>query len=728
MPEPQQDDKKHVRVFGPDNKYYQFPAGTTKDAAVAFFKKRGITSPETKPAAPQAAPQQTGVPAPQGPPTIGQKMDVEAEREQGMVSRYRPRWDDPAKVLRDPPWLGSFRYLGGELFGGARAGATIAVGGAKLIHDIASALDPIEGYKRPLGDPQLQVGKDVVDIGKGILDIGKASWDMLKHFPESMGDPDKFGNHITNVAAVVDGGIKLSKAVAEGLAKSPGAKVNPTEAVSKAHEVTSGTPSRLLHRKAFEEAYVHSKGLDVAKKISKAAKAVQDEVKAHAEGIASQIDGKIPTGVIDAGAEAKTIMQEFQDVVKTPDKAHPVLVQMVKDAQATAPKMWTWEKARQFRTSVGRAWGQVKGPQEVVLAKVYKDLTNKLGSTAKQYGLENSWKKYNELASKMDKEFADTVDGVRDAQSGQEVAQRLTKDTALTSELSRNLSKYGLNHAEVLDFVKTAQRVLRNKGFWNKTLFRLAYGSPTGAPTMILMRMAGAPWMVGLGAGAIVGLASSYLVNMARALRLSPEVIEHMMKDRELPGPSKVDKGVFPDEGAKTLPEGEPPKTPPQLPAPSEDVIEQARRTRGAGTKEPMEDQVQKARDKIATDKEAKRLEWEKKQQEARAAKAPEVKKVEPEQHGTGKLADQAKARERITKNRGTAKRTKEAQAQEAQARAQATGLDVSQLQIPEMEEFVRTKNPTAYSGLQKLRKSKGITDEMYSEALKYYILEHLEK
>src|SRR6266481_8081418 len=65
MPEPQEQDKpKGVRVFGPDNRYYRFPEGTTKEAAVAFFKKRGISSPEspapkTTPAQPQQAPKAT---------------------------------------------------------------------------------------------------------------------------------------------------------------------------------------------------------------------------------------------------------------------------------------------------------------------------------------------------------------------------------------------------------------------------------------------------------------------------------------------------------------------------------------------------------------------------------------------------------------------------------------------------------------------------------------------
>lgn len=757
--DPTAEKKKGVRVYGPDNRYYRFPEGTTKEAAVSFFKKRGILSPESpkyKAAAPvagatppaAAAPPQTG-PKPES--TYGQKMDIEARQEMSDIAKYRPRWDDPAQILQDPAWWGarrSFRYLGGELVGVGKAGATMAVGGAKLLHDIASALDPIEGYKRPLGDPQAEVGKDVVDIGKGIIDIGKASWDMIKHFPEAQTDPQKFGETVTNVAALVDGGMKLSKAVSEGMSKTPKANVNPTKALTKAHEFTSGTPSRLLRRKAFEDAYVHAKGLELSKKITKAGKAIHEEVKTHADGIAKQIDGVLPTGVVDAAGEAATILKEFKDVVKTPDKAHPVLVQMVRDAAATSPKLWSWEKARQFRSSIGRSINKVEGPQKVVLTRIYKDLTSKLGEAAKKYGLGKSWDHYNELSRKIEQQYGDLIDDVHNAQSGQEVAQKLAKDVALTSEMSgkTGLSKYGLSHAEVLDFVKTAQRVLRNKNFFNKTLFRLVYSSPAGAATMITMRLAGAPWMAGLGAGALVGAASTYIVNLARALKMSPDVIEHMMQERELPGRMKLDEGTFP-EGEET------PETPPEpkaLPPTGESEIELRRRLTGPGKPPaaPLEPQggrltrpASEAPLKQAKDADAKTLAAEREKglaaMKAEGKATPEVSKVEPGVHGKGKLAEQAKARERVRKPKKDkegkpvpegAGRSAQKNVEEAHARARAQGLDVSQLQIPELEEFVRLKNPTAWRGLQKLRKAKSVPDVEYKAALEYLALEHLEE
>ncbi len=716
MPEPQAEPKR-VRVFGPDNKYYSFPEGTTKETAVSFFKKKGITSPEAPKPAAVSAPASATPPTPKPEakavtkPTVGQKMDIEAEREMGIISRFRPRWDTPEQVLKDPTWYGrSTKYLGGELVAAGKTGASFAVGGAKIIHDLASALDPIEGYQRPLGEPQLQFGKDVVDVGKGIIDVGKATWDLIRHFPEADADPEKLGSTVTNAAMIVDGGVKLAQGIVKNFPKA-----NASDAVTTAHKASSDVPSRLLRRKAFEDAYVHSKGLDVAKKVDKAAKAVQSEVKTHAEGIASQIDTKIPTGVVDAAAEAATIIKEFRDVVKTPDKAHPALSQMVKDAAATAPKLWSWEKARQFRSSVGRSIGKVEGPQKAVLTRVYIDLTKKLGGAAKQYGLEKSWTQYNELASKMDKQFGDLVDDIRDSQSGQGVSQKLGKDKGLTIEFVNNLKKYGLNPKEILDFSRTALRILKRRDFWNTSIFRLIYGTPIAGAGLLLSRIAGASYPEAALSGLTVGVASSFLVDMARVLKLSPDIIEHMMKERELPGRMKFEPGTFP-EGEEPTPEVTAPKTPPQLPEPSgptggETETEHAIRTRGMKTPSKIEPPP-KAPDVRS---------YEKKPPPVEATKA------EPGQHGTGKLAEQSKARERITKNRGLAKRTKEAQAAEATARAQATHMDVSQLQIPEMEEYLRAKNPTALSGLMKMRK-RGTPDAEYIEGLKYLILEDLEK
>src|SRR5437588_5992389 len=198
MPEPQEQKKPWekfaapVSTAGPWNKYQG--AGTKPPKEAAPTQAGTITPPAKPPEAPKQPTQQT-------------PQDAMSQQLQSQIARWRPRWDDPKAILKDPDWYSrGAKYAGGVLIGAGQAGATMAVGGAKLIHDIASALDPIEGYHRPLGEPQAQVGRDVVDMGKGIIDIGKAAWDLVRHFPESAADPQKFGNTVANVAMVVDGG------------------------------------------------------------------------------------------------------------------------------------------------------------------------------------------------------------------------------------------------------------------------------------------------------------------------------------------------------------------------------------------------------------------------------------------------------------------------------------------------------------------------------------------
>jgi hypothetical protein len=740
MPEPQAEPKK-VRVFGPDNRYYQFPAGTTKEAAVSYFKKKGITSPESP--APKSEMAKVD-PSKLLTDLKGATARLAPEERPGGLAKFGRGVEqafgvDPEKMAtafkgKDVRGVGGqtrhvsgaeaqWAEMGEEIFGGLKNF------GLSVLKDPLNAAQIIEGPARGIesgaskmihGQPAEGAGEFFGSIG-GILGGAEGVKKLHTH------------------ANIVDGTIKAASDIAKATGKDVG------EAASTAHKLsTEGTPSRLLKRRAFEDQYVHAKGLDVAKKVTKAVQAVSEEVKLHASGIAEQIDTKIPTGVVDAGAEAATIMKEFQDVVKTPEKAHPVLVQMVKDAQATAPKLWSWEKARQFRSSVGRAMSgdKVVGPQKVVLTKVYIDLTKKLGGAAKQYGLEKSWNQYNELASKMDKEFSDITDDVGSAKSGQEVAAKLGKDTALTLEMSKNLSKYGLKASEISDFIKTSKRIQNAKNFMNRSIFRLVYGSAPGLATAMSLRMSGAPYIAALGGGALVGLTSTYLVSLARIMKLSPEVIEHMMKERELPGKMKFEPGTFPSEEA-----------PPQLPepsakGPSEPITGEPESERlvrlGPDSREATPPTVEEiAAHKARTEKSGlEKVEEAKKRLAARSqgkdvTVSPESSKpqtsvpksgVYPEgQHGTGKLAEQSKARERITKNRGTAKRTEQARATEAAARAQAQHMDVSQLQIPEMEEYLKTKNPKALSGLTKMRKG-GIPDVEYIEALKYLILEDLEK
>jgi len=690
-------------------------AGPPKTLPADFFSGKKAKAPTSSPKAEAAAP--TPKPA---QPSAAEKDPLVQYTQQ--VQKMRPRWDTPNAILQDPTWYGrSARYFGGELVGAGKAGAAAVGGGAKLLHDVASAVNPFEEDVTPLSRVK-QVGKDVKegalavkDVAKGVWDIDKAVWDLISHFSTAdagaLADPEHFGQTVANAAAIVDGGVKSAKAFAEKLKLPPEAA---TEAARVANRASSGVPSRFFQRKAFEDVYVHTKGLDVAKKIGKAAKEVNDEVKAHASNIADKVDTQIPSGVIDAAAEAKTIAKEFEDVVKTPDKYHPALAQMAKDTNKVPPGQWSWEKTRQFRSSIGRAMGNAVGPQKAVLTRVYRDLTTKLANVAKKYKLEDSWNHYNELERKSIGEFGDLLDKVRESQSGKEVHSHLAKDTALTGEMLRNLKKYGLKDADILKFVKDGTRIAKQQSGWKGSLFRMAYGTPVGIPVMLMGRLAGLGWIGSVGAGALAGYASSHLINMARALKLSPEVIEHILSERELPGKMKLGKGVFP-EGESGPPKLEAP-LPKEPDEPGGEPEDERIRRLSAGAKPALPktpEEIKGEADRKAT-------------KEAEEALKP--KKIPEGQHGKGKLAEQAKAIERITKNREKAKRGAQAEATEATARAQATDMDVSKLQIPEMEEALRSMEPVAWSALQKARKAKLFAEQDYEPYLREMILHAYEK
>jgi hypothetical protein len=788
MAEPQTPEKeqkpKGVRVLGPDNRNYVFPAGTTKDKAITFFKSKGITSAESPrpklgaPKAPKVPPGAVALPA-EKPETTLQARGAEAATQ---ALKWRPRWDTPEAILQDPTWYKrSLRYAGGELIGAGKAGLGVGVGGMKLLHDIASALDPFEGYNRPTGEPQAQVAKDVADIGRGIYDLGAATWDLVKHFPEASTDPEKLGNHIAQMAMVVDGAAKMAKDFA------PMLKGDAKTAVDVAHRSTTAKiPSRFINRKNFQDVYRHTVGLDVAKKITRAAGEIDEEVRLHSNHLDEQIDTKVPAGTISAANEAQAVVDAVQSTIKTPmtEPIPPVLVQVMKDAKATAPNLWTFAKTRQLRSSIGRALGRVSGPQEAVLSKVYVDLTNKLKGVAKQYGLEDSWNHYNELERKRSRQFGHLIDKVVESQSGKEVAGHLLSDTGLTGELVNNLAKYRLDSKYVLDFMKNSARIAKDQQGWKGTLFRMAYGTPAGVPVMIAGRLAGAGWFGSVALGALAGYGFTGLVNAARALRLSPKVIQSILDARELPGKMRVKPGTFPEAGPGLIQEGAAPaapaaptaptalpepKKPPELPAPkierraeSKEVGPRAKlvhpeqRTLYYRLKEQLKDKSLSERDrgiieaqikdieehpfgekKLGYDIKSAKVEKKMTREEAEAASAkrhaapPEAVGREPgARPGTTKespLGRRTKARERVAKGREEAGRTRQKESEEAMARAQAMNMDVSQLQIPEMEEYLRAKSPSTFRSLQEQRKAKAFQESEYKEALMWYSIHALE-
>lgn len=123
-----------------------------------------------------------------------------------------------------------------------------------------------------------------------------------------------------------------------------------------------------------------------------------------------------------------------------------------------------------------------------------------------------------------------------------------------------------------------------------------------------------------------------------------------------------------------------------------------------------------------------------------------EVKKIPEGEHGTGKLARQAKTRERVAAVRkekgstalggggqeisggGAAETAREvAESKAAQRRVQTSRMDVNELQIPEMEQFMKEKMPKQWKELKETRRTKGFQEKDYQDALKWYILTGLE-
>lgn len=728
-----------------------------------FFKQQKAKAPAPTPT-PQLS-QQGGV-APQPKPPTGDVVD----RSLGALAaskplQYRPRWDQPEQILKDPSWLGrTGRYIAGEWLGEQKAAIGMGIGSSKILYDLAKLTAPVptspEDIKVPFsgrGKAASELSKDITDVGKGFVDLGQTVWDMIRHFPEAEADPERFSQTVLNTALTVDGAVKLASKAA------PLFKGNVADSTRVASNATNKAPSRFFARKTFEDVYIHTKGLEVGKQIARASDEISKEVKLHADGIAKQIDTAIPSGVIDATQQAQNIISTFDDVVKAPEKAHPVLRLMVEDARRTPPGQWNWEKVRQFRSSVGRAMGKVQGPQKAVLTQVYKQLTDSLGSTARRFNLGDSWDHYNELERKTSHQFADTIDAIKDAQSGREVAQHLSKDVALTGELSDNLAKYGLNKADVLKFVKDSTRIAKQQKGWHGTLFRMAYGSPTGIPTMLAMRGAGAGWLPSVMGGALVGYGSAGLVNMIRALRLSPDVIEHILGSRELPGRMPLGRAEFPPPLEGEVVEGPSGGAPeggaPQLVPPGLSRLEGSA-LKGFLKRHPEDmARLSKVIAKGGPEAEAakvemrKLLQGERKVEQGPPAGQPErrVAGQLPEKAGPGvtKVAEgevgrtagkrpgttkesqigrATKARERVSKQREQAKRSKMAEAAEAQARAQAQDVNVSQFQIPELEESLREMNPKGLSALTKFRKLKGLTDDEYRGALQELILRAYEQ
>jgi hypothetical protein len=771
--QPQQTPKRdYLKVLGPDNRHYRFPTGTSKDQVINYFKTKGITSPESKAPAkaqePPKAPPQTPAPPPQQTPQARQAEESYKQIE----SMPRPRWDRPEEILKDPTWYGrSARYLGGEAIGATKGAATMAVGGVKILHDVANALDPFYGKDHPY-EAQKQVGRDVVDVGKGIIDLGKMTWDMLRHLDTANADPEKFGNNIAQLAATVDGAAKFASEVA------------PTfkGAVQSTIQTAKSSADTLIHTQAIEDAYIHKGGVDIAKnEVQKAVQTAQKEVEVHAQNLVQKI-GKLPE--VDATGTALDIINKFNDTVKTAygqgargpvgmDNPHPLIMDMINDAQNTAPGMWTWEKAKQLRSKVGRVLGSgVAGPMQAVLSEAYGKLTQELGGVARKYGLGDSWKAYNELEEDIRTSFP-IIDKAQALIEGKEPGASMAsalKDESAAQEVVDSLKPYGLDGKKVMTYAKLANKILRERGNLMKSLFqhlyRLTPATPFAVPAAMLAKELAPPgtqFLASVAAATLVGAPINHLVRVVRAMKLEPQILQHILLDRKWREPTPVPKGR-----GIPQPPGQGPGMPPGLPAPGAGggggpfqagpAVSGTPQLGGAPSPTPTgPPQMGAPRAALPAPRPAMLGAGA---PELPLAATPEVAKVQriaedargreagarPGTTKETKLARAAKQRERVAAVRaekgstalggggkevtggGAAEAALAArEAVEAQQRVAAPHLNISNMQIPELEETLKGLDAKMLKDMQGLRKDGTIHDSDYHEWLKQAVIEAYE-
>ena len=405
-----------------------------------------------------------------------------------------------------------------------------------------------------------------------------------------------------------------------------------------------------------------------------------------------------------------------------------------------------------------------------------------MGAVAKKYGLEDAFGKYNKLQKNLEtyKPYLDDIHNQMQA-GGLKVAQKIIDNSALFKEMSVQLSKYGLDYKEMSKFLEDA-KWFRTKEDRFKSIWRIAHGSPGGLAGFIGSYALTKKYLPSLLVGAATGFTSEYLANLYRAMKLDKNVLEEEFKNRVLEGKSPFKEGKMPT-GEEPPAEPAPPSAPaapPQLPSGGPPVSAQPIDLPGVAKEAPpkpsrvktpkteptrvargYEGPVTSARhaeaeassEKLGKEfKEASfqheitRLERavrespneeekkiaqtqldDTKKQLGELRGEPQVTKAAPGEHGKGRIAEQSKARERIERTRGTAMRSRKAEINEAAERVVAKGPDLSQVGIPELEEFVEKANPTAYSGLQKLLKVGRINHETYIESLKHFSIEAYE-
>jgi hypothetical protein len=665
------------------------------------------------------------------------------------IQSWRPRWDRPEEILKDPTWYGrSARYAGGEAIGAGKAAAGVAVGSMKMLHDVASALNPFEGYSRPLGEPQMQVLKDVGEVGKGTLDVAKALWDLIRHFPEAETDPEKFGTTIAQAAMVVDGGAKLAETFGKAFPQA-----TPSAIASGVAAGTKKYVNAIMNTTAVEDAYLHKGGVDIAENhILRATK----DAKVTEDVLINNLISKIGNDrSIDPVTEYNDIQTSIAQNVKTHESLPPALKEVM-DYGNRPPGTWTWEQVKQLKSKIGAAMMSTSGPMKTVLTQSYDRLRGDLRGVAQRYsfGLAEDFDAYHKLEVNRRKSF-DIIkvaeDIVNDNAPGSKMAHAL-KDNAVTKEVIDSLKSYGLDKKAVLKYAKKANGLLRGREGSGQSLFRYIYrvnpGMALAIPAVIAGRAVGG-YIGGLALGGTVGFLANHLVRSARAAMLPLDLLEHALDSRrwqtkigpvqgpmqappqpppQLPPPTTT----APAAGGGAAPQGTlpmapapmpaqlPASAPARLPAPA-----QAQLPAPAPAPTPSEPKVTKVTEGEAGREAGKRAGTTKETKLARQAKARERVAAKRAEKGPTALGGGGK----LLSGGGKGDAAREAQeVANIQRKMGSPVFDVSKLQIPELEEHLRQIAPKEFKDLQAIRKEKGITDEEYIAGLRVELLYALEE
>jgi hypothetical protein len=425
-----------------------------------------------------------------------------------------------------------------------------------------SALDAIEQIAGHMGDAGVQSAKEwgplmpIDMVAKGI----EATASQIQ-----AGAKDVYGG------ATGGGSRQVGKGIGE-ITGSIGQLLGGERAVAKIPEDIT-VPKLLTKSKLIDryDGFINARGYQVQKAFNEADRKVSSQIGDYTKAL----DNAIPKDGINANKVLADAKKAVDDVVKTPGKYPPEIQAIAQSIKNHPPGNWDFETAKQFRTNINSLMRRSSGPMNAAASQIYKDLTSEMASAAKKAGGEKAWDFYNELTRKHYQQYGDLLDSIGDSKSGHVTAGHLLKDKSLTNEMVKNLSNFGLDSKDITSFIKQAEKLKNAKADLGRGLIGYIYGR--GALPGLLT--AGAMKTVGFGyapatmAGILVGMMSKYVKTLRDLGDYNPKIVEDMAKQRSYPQAPGMPYGPAtpsaPQAGAKPTP-GTPPSSPqtaPQAPA-----------------------------------------------------------------------------------------------------------------------------------------------------------------